>query len=94
MRPFVRGKRLRLVFILPIILIAQAFWYASMGSDAPDAESTNIMLPMAIMALPIMALQLTFALEGNYFDGLLDTTYKHSSAVVPQILHSYTALAR
>ena len=70
MRPFVRGKRLRLVFILPIILIAQAFWYASMGSDAPDAESTNIMLPMAIMALPIMALQLTFALEGNYFDGL------------------------
>ena len=70
MRPFLRGKRLRMFAIFPILFIAQTFWYASIGYEEPDTINGNVLIPLAIMMLPIMALQLTFALEGNYFDGL------------------------
>ena len=70
MRPFLRGKRLRLILIFPVLLVAQAFWSASMGPDDGDASGSNLLLPLAIIAPSVMVLQLTFALEGNYFDGL------------------------
>jgi putative membrane protein len=70
LRPFLRGKRLRMVFVLPVIFLAQAFWYAAIGYEDPDAVDSNMFLPLAIMVMPLMALQLTFALEGNYFDGV------------------------
>ena len=70
MRPFLRGKRLRMVFVLPVIFLAQSFWYAAIGYEDPDAVDRNMFLPLAIMVMPLMALQLTFALEGNYFDGV------------------------
>lgn len=70
MRPFLRGKRLRMLVIFPILFIAQTFWYASIGYEEPDTINSNLFLPLAIIIMPIVMLQLTFALEGNYFDGL------------------------
>lgn len=70
MRPFLRGKRLRMLVIFPILLILEAYWFGYIGYGDSEAPSTNLILPLAIITMPIMMLQLTFALEGNYFDGL------------------------
>lgn len=68
-RAFRRSGRLRAQLVLPFLIVLQAYLYLPDYSSSGNPQLLAI-VPLATMSLALIYLQVTFAVEGNFFDGL------------------------
>lgn len=92
-RAFLRTKRLRKHALLSLGFILQAYIYAQDYPTSHHELAHCIMIPLSIISLSVFYLQFTFAIEGNFFDGLwtkpvavCDILYRKYYAAMPLTL--------